>query len=52
MVDYITVWIGWPTFNQYWEGVAATTAKNNGKKIVFYAYFIAFMYEINIDYIF
>ncbi len=43
MVDYITVWIGWPTFNRYWEGEAATTALKNGKKILFYAYFIAFM---------
>ena len=43
IVDHITVWLGWPTFNQYWEGLAVQVAKANGKTPVLYAYFIAFM---------
>ena len=43
VVDYVTVWLGWPTFNIYWEGIASQIAKNYGKKPLFYAYFIAFM---------
>ena len=47
-VDYITVWLGWPGFNIYWEGAACQLAKSFGKKPIFYAYFIAFMYVLMI----
>jgi hypothetical protein len=40
-VDYVTIWLNDPTFNQYWHGDMLNFCKNNNKTPVFYAYIIA-----------
>jgi hypothetical protein len=40
-IDYATIWLNDPAFNQYWHGDMLNFCKNNGKTPVFYAYIVA-----------
>lgn len=40
-VDYVTIWLNDPSFNEYWHGDMLSYCKDNNKTPVFYAYIIA-----------
>ncbi len=40
-VDYITIWLNDPAFNNFWHGDMSRFCKDNNKTPVFYAYIIA-----------
>ena len=40
-IDYATIWLNDPSFNQYWHGDMLNFCKNMGKTPVFYAYIVA-----------
>ncbi|HLV33127.1 MAG TPA: carbohydrate binding domain-containing protein [Chitinispirillaceae bacterium] len=40
-IDYVTIWLNDPEFNQYWHGAMLEFCKKNKKTPVFYAYIIA-----------
>lgn len=40
-IDYATIWLNDPSFNQFWHGDMASWCKDNNKTPVFYAYIIA-----------
>jgi uncharacterized repeat protein (TIGR02543 family) len=40
-VDYVTIWLNDPSFNQYWHGKMVSFCKDKGKTPVFYSYIIA-----------
>ncbi len=40
-IDYATIWLNDPSFNQYWHGDMLKFCRDKGKTPVFYAYIIA-----------
>lgn len=40
-VDYVSIWLNDPEFNQYWHGDMLKFCKSNDKTPVFYAYIVA-----------
>jgi hypothetical protein len=40
-IDYATIWLNDPSFNQYWHGEMLTFCKNKGITPVFYSYIVA-----------